>query len=248
MSSSATWDAAETTCAASGGHLGVVSDSAGKQLRERSRQRHLLDRVCVTTPRLANRSARMTVPTTSGSAAMVGTYTGDTDEWDDFDPCGISSDSDDIFGLSVTVPSVYVFSTANTSFDTVLGLYERCGRHVGLHDLHCDSVECDGRRRAWDPLTHHSLSFGGGLHGHHGRVLWVVRQLHARLRRFDFVDGTLHAWANWEADQPDDDGSEDCAQVDASSGEWNDQSCSTSLHLRLRTTDLVRLETWPTAC
>lgn len=49
------------------------------------------------------------------------------------------------------------------------------------------------------------------------------------VRRFDFVDGTAHGWANWASEEPNNSGgSEDCTEVDVLSGTWNDRNCVTS--------------------
>lgn len=228
VSAASTWDAAQSTCASSGGHLASIADSA-----ENSFVRGLAaSTFWIGLRDYATISQSVSADDCTDDVWLSGdggTYTGSTNEWDDVDPCGISSDSDDIFGLSVTAPGIYVLSTANTGFDTVLGLYTRVANTSGYASCLGTSIECDdddgpGLRS----LIVRNLSAGDytvvmdGYYGSYGSYTLDVR-------RFDFVDGTFHGWANWAAEQPDNGGgSEDCAEVDAATGQWNDQGCGTS--------------------
>jgi Lectin C-type domain len=228
VSNASSWDAAQATCLSSGGHLASVADAS-----ENSFVRGLSSSTFWIGLRdYATINQSVSADDCTDNAWLSGnggTYLGDTDEWDDFSPCGMSSDADDIFGLSVTVPGMYVLSTANSSFDTMLGLYSRINNTSDYTTCIGSSIECDdddgpGVRS----LIVRNLSVGDYtviMDGYSGS--WGSYQLD--VRRFDFVDASAHAWANWAAEQPDNAGSaEDCTEVDWSSGTWNDLSCGTA--------------------
>ena len=226
VSAAATWDAAQATCASSGGHLATVANAS-----ENSFVRGL-----GTGSIWLGLRDYSTVQQSIGSAddctdnvwlsGNGGTYLGSTDEYDDLDPCGLYSDADDIFGLTVTVPGIYVFSTANTGWDTILGLYNRVNSTTSYLSCVGTSIECDdddgpGTRS----LIIRYLNAGSytlimdGYSGYYGSYQLDVR-------RFDMVDGTVHGFANWATDEPNNSGSsEDCVEVNAAGG-WNDLGCS----------------------
>ncbi|MFW5740579.1 MAG: C-type lectin domain-containing protein [Myxococcota bacterium] len=228
VSSGSTWDDAQSTCAAQGGHLASVADAAENSfvqgLASATFWLGLRDYATASQSVLADDCTDDVWLSGDG-----GTYHGSTTAYDDLDPCGISSDADEIFGLSVSVPGVYVLATANTSFDTVLGLYHRNNDVSGYTSCVGSSIECDdddgpGTRS----LLVRYLSAGDytvvvdGYSGSYG-------DFQLDLRRFDFVDGTTHGWANWAADEPNNSGSSEyCTEVDVSAGTWNDVSCGAS--------------------
>ena len=158
-----------------------------------------------------------------------GRYTGNTDEYDDFAPCGYSSGPDDIFGMTVTTPSVYVFASAQSNYDTILGVYTRINNTSGHTSCIGSSIECDDDDGPGaTSLIVRYLGAGDytiimdGFFGSSGNYVLDVR-------RFDFVDGTAHTWTNWAANEPNNSGNaEDCAEVTPSTGRWNDNACSVS--------------------
>jgi hypothetical protein len=228
VASPSTWDAAQATCAATGGHLASVANSS-----ENSFVRSL----AASTFWIGLRDHSTIHQSVSADdctdnvwlSGNGGTYVGSNNDWNDINPCGISSSADDIFGINITVPGMYVFATANSNFDTVLGLYTRINNTSGYTTCLGSSIVCDddsgpGTRS----LIVRYLNAGSytvimdGYSGSSGSYQLDVR-------RFDFVDGTQHGWANWASEEPNNAGSaEDCVEVNVSTGAWNDNQCGTS--------------------
>ncbi|HNS97787.1 MAG TPA: C-type lectin domain-containing protein [Polyangiaceae bacterium] len=229
VGTAATWDQAQANCAAQGGYLASIANSA-----ENTFVRSLgSDRIWIglrdhsTDQRTFSKADDCTQNIMlSGDG---GTYFGSTtNSWDDIDPCNISSDSDDIFGIEVTTPGIYVFSTANTSWDTILGLYRRVANTSGYtsclgSNLACDDDSGPGTRS----LIIRYLDTGSYtlvLDGYY--YSWGSYQLD--VRRFDLVDGTIHQWANWASDEPNNSSSaEKCVEMNTA-GTWNDLSCAST--------------------
>lgn len=225
VSNPSSWDAAQGTCAASGGSLVSIADSAEnafvRTLASSTFWIGLRDWATVNTSVSADDCTYDVWLSADG-----GSYTGSANIYDDIDPCGISSAEDDIFGLAVTQPGIYVFSTSNSSYDTVLGLYGRIADTSGYVSCIGSSIECsDDEGPGSRSLIIQYLGAGDytvvmdGYSGAWGNYVLDVR-------RFEFIDGASHGWENWASEQPDNAGSsEDCTEL-MTSGLWNDNNCA----------------------
>jgi hypothetical protein len=228
VSAGSSWDAAQASCAGNGGHLASVADAGENDfVRSLAAGTFWLGlRDYATISMSVDADDCETTVLLSGNG---GRYTGGTYEYDDFDPCGLSTGAEDIFGMTVTVPNVYVFATALSNYDTVLGLYTRINNTSGYTSCIGSQLECnDDVGTASTSLIVRYLTAGDytilmdSYSGDYGDYVLDVR-------RFDFVDGATHAWANWGTAEPNNAGSgEDCTEVNPTTGQWNDNACSVS--------------------
>lgn len=229
VGSAATFDAAEAACAAQSGHLASVADSAENafvnSLAGADFWFGLRDLASGSTSIYADDCTSNVWLNEAG-----GTWTGSNSVYDDVSPSCVSYDStDDIVSLTVSTGTMFVFNTVRSDYDTVLALYTRAtgSGYTGCvgSSLACDDDSAGSSRS----LIARYLAPGSyvlvidGYNGDYGSYVLDVR-------RFQFTDGTPHAWAAWSSQEPNNSGgSERCAEMVHSAGTWNDLSCSSSL-------------------
>jgi hypothetical protein len=233
VAAAATFDAAEATCVAAGGHLASIADSAENSfvlgVAAADSWIGLKDYATV---------KQSTSPDYCSSGVWInsagGTYGGSTTyAYDDYATCSSSSGYDVIFSLDIQAAGVWVFSTSNSSFDTVLGLYSRAGGSgrtgcVGSL-LACD----DDSGEDYASLIVRNMAIGQYVIIVDGYDYDAYGSYVLDVRRFQWIDGTPHAWANWKNDGSDDEpnnagGNEYCGVMYKSSGYWNDAECGGS--------------------
>jgi hypothetical protein len=58
-----------------------------------------------------------------------------------------------------------------------------------------------------------------------GRRVWIGASDQAQERTFTWTSGESFIFSNWNQDEPNDDGTEDCVAKESGHGRWNDDEC-----------------------
>jgi len=230
----ATFAAAEAACAAQAGHLASIADSGENGfvlgLAAANFWIGLKDNATVKVSNSSPDDCKNNVWINSAG----GTYSGSTSSaYDDRDICNSYASPDVIFSIDVQAAGIWVFSLSNSSFDTVLGLYQHVDNHSGYTSCIGSQIECDdddgvGTRS----LIVRNLAVGKYVLVVDGYDDFSYGSFALDARRFQWTDGSANTWNNWKGDEPNNAGTNEyCVEMYQSSnaGTWNDLSCTSSL-------------------
>lgn len=228
-SAAMTFDAAEAVCAGKSGHLAsVLSAAENESVRALAASNAWIGLRDLQGDKVASELGDdcTDAPTID---ALGGRYADSTTPlYDDAAPCSKSTNGGDdmFFRLDVTASWTWVFTATSSAFDPYLGLWTR-GSGSGYTGCLSTSVECDDDDgpglssrivRTLDPGSY--MLIVDAADDWYGSFT-------LRARRFTFTDGATHVYQNWSGEEPNDSGSnEACAEINSSTGKWNDIPCS----------------------
>lgn len=232
-SAAVTFDAAEAVCVGKGGHLSSIADAAENEtVRVLAASNAWIGLRDLQGDKSASEKGDdCTNPMIVDPAG--GRYSDSTiDLWDDMGPCGKSTNygEDAFYKLVVSTQWTWVFTAKSSSFDAYMGLWTvgagSGGQYVNclVSNLTCDDDSGPGDYsriiRTLDPGTYMLVVDSGDSYS--GSFTFSAR-------RFIFTDGVTHIYQNWAGEEPNNSSNnEGCAEINSTSGAWNDLNCSTA--------------------